>query len=82
LATKRSSQPLRETLTRISSDRLLLETDSPYLAPPGSMSRRNDPTNLPTVAAVLAPLWNLSGEELCWLTSVNATNLFGLPVAE
>jgi TatD DNase family protein len=79
LATRRSSEPLRETLMRITTDRLLLETDSPYLAPPGSSSRRNDPTNLPGIAAALAPLWNLSGEELCWLTTLNATGLFGLP---
>jgi TatD DNase family protein len=81
LATRRSSEPLRETLKRVTSDRLLLETDSPYLAPPGSASPRNDPTNLPRIAAVLAPLWNLDGEELCWLTSVNAASAFGLPAA-
>ena len=79
LAVRRSSEPLRQTLRRITTDRLLLETDSPYLAPPGSTSRRNDPTNLPGIAATLAPLWNLSGEELCWQTSVNAAALFGLP---
>jgi TatD DNase family protein len=82
LATRRSSEPLRETLTRITTDRLLLETDSPYLAPPGSPSRRNDPTNLPRIAAALAPLWGLSGEELCWLTTMNATGLFGLPAVD
>jgi TatD DNase family protein len=59
-----------------------LETDSPYLAPPGPTNRRNDPTNLPRIAAILAPLWNLSGEELCWLTSVNAVGLFGLPTVD
>ena len=79
LAVRRSSEPLRQTLMRIMTDRLLLETDSPYLAPPGSTSRRNDPTNLPRIAAALAPLWNLSTEELCWQTSVNAAALFGLP---
>jgi TatD DNase family protein len=79
LATKRSSASLREVLKRIPADRLLLETDSPYLAPPGSPSRRNIPSNLPWIAADLAPLWNLSGEELCWLTSKNAAGLFGLP---
>jgi TatD DNase family protein len=78
LATKRSSEPLRAALTRITIDRLLLETDSPYLPPPGSPIRRNDPTNLPGIAAALAPLWSLSGEELCWLTTQNAAGLFGL----
>jgi TatD DNase family protein len=79
LAVRRSSEPLRQSLRRITTDRLLLETDSPYLAPPGSASGRNDPRNLPGIATVLAPLWNLSGEELCWQTSVNAVALFGLP---
>ena len=79
LAVRRSSEPLRQLLRRITIDRLLLETDSPYLAPPGSASGRNDPRNLPGIATALAPLWNLSGEELCWQTSVNAAVLFGLP---
>ena len=78
LATRKSSNSLRELLARIPVDRLLLETDSPYLAPPGSASRRNSPANLPTIAAALGPLWNLSGEELCQLTSKNAMGLFGL----
>ena len=79
LATKRSSADLRERIARISVDRLLLETDSPYLAPPGAASRRNTPANLPAIAAILAPLWNLSGEELCWATSANAVALFARP---
>ena len=82
LATRRSSESLRETLTRVRTDRLILETDSPYLAPPRSASRRNDPTNLPGIAALLAPLWGLSGEELCWLTSVNGVSLFRLTAVE
>jgi TatD DNase family protein len=79
LATRQSSQTLRELLVGIPVDRLLLETDSPYLAPPGSGSRRNNPANLPRIAEALGPLWNLSGEELCRLTSRNAVGLFGLP---
>jgi TatD DNase family protein len=79
LATRRSSQPLRELLVRIPVDRLLLETDSPYLAPPDAATRRNTPASLPRIAAALGPLWNLSGEDLCRLTSRNASLLFGLP---
>jgi TatD DNase family protein len=82
LATRRSSAALREVLVRIPVDRLLLETDSPYLAPPGSASRRNLPANLPGIATVLAPLWNVSGEELCRLTAMNAVDLFGLPAVD
>ncbi len=82
LATRQSSVSLRGVLARIPVDRLLLETDSPYLAPPGSASQRNIPANLPRIAAVLAPLWNLSGDDLCWLTSMNAVGLFDLPAVE
>jgi TatD DNase family protein len=82
LATKRSSTLLREVLVRIPVGRLLLETDSPYLAPPGSASRRNLPANLPGIATLLAPLWNVSGDELCWLTSINAVALFELPALD
>src|SRR5215208_6824128 len=53
LAVRRSSEPLRQTLRRITTDRLLLRSDSPYLAPPGSTNRRNLPSNLPRIAAVL-----------------------------
>ena len=78
LATRRSSESLRDLLARIPVDRLLLETDSPYLAPAGFASRRNTPANLPAIAAALGPLWNLGGEELCRLTSRNAAGVFGL----
>jgi TatD DNase family protein len=82
LATRRSAEPLRGLLARIPIDRLLLETDSPYLAPPGTSSRRNTPANLPGIAAALGPLWNLTSEELCRLTSRNAAGLFGLPLTD
>ena len=82
LAARRSSESLRELLVQIPVDRLLLETDSPYLAPPGAASRRNSPANLPTIAAILGPLWNLSGEELCRLTSTNAASLFRLSAVD
>jgi TatD DNase family protein len=77
LAARRSSNDLRSLLTMIPIDRLLLETDSPYLAPP-SADRRNTPANLPIIATLLAPLWNLSGEDLCQATFANAIDLFGL----
>ena len=82
LATRRGSTLLRELLAKLPVDRLLLETDAPYLAPPGTASRRNTPANLPAIAAILAPLWHLSGEELCWATSMNAVALFGLPTID
>jgi TatD DNase family protein len=75
LATKRASAPLRELLARMPTDRLLLETDAPYLAPPGT-PRRNTPANLPAIAQILAPLWRITAEELCRITSSNAVRVF------
>ncbi len=76
LATRSGSTRLREILDRAPLDRLLLETDAPYLAPPKAPSRRNTPANLPGIAATLAPIWNLTAEELCWKTTKNARALF------
>ena len=77
LATRRNSDALRALLSGMPVDRLLLETDSPYLSPPGA-DKRNTPANLPTIATMLAPLWNLNGEELCRATFANAVDLFGI----
>lgn len=77
LATRRASAPLRDLLRNVALDRLLLETDAPYLAPPGA-ARRNTPANLPAIAEALAPVWETTPEELCWATSTNAAALFGL----
>lgn len=76
LACRKGSHVLRQALQIIPVDSLLLETDSPYLAPPGAPSRRNEPANLPLVAEALAPLWNLTPMELCLLTTANAQRVF------
>jgi TatD DNase family protein len=78
LATRRSASELRLLLARIPTDRLLLETDAPYLPPPGAGSRRNEPANLPRIVELLAPLWNLDHHELCRITAATATALFAL----
>ena len=75
LATRETSAGLRALLETISVDRLLLETDAPYLSPPGT-PRRNTPANLPLIADRLAPLWGLTQKELCRATTANAFRLF------
>jgi TatD DNase family protein len=81
LATKPSSAPLRQFLSAVPRDRLLLETDAPYLPPPGA-ERRNSPANLPAIAEILAPLWELFGPELGRITADNASRLFGLDTCD
>jgi TatD DNase family protein len=79
LACRKSSHTLRDALTLIPVEKLLLETDSPYLTPSGSGPRRNEPANLPIVARTLAPLWNLTDHELCRQTTANAVTVFKFP---
>jgi TatD DNase family protein len=77
LAARDSSGALRALLKTTPADRLVLETDSPYLAPPGA-PRRNTPAALPLIVDRLASLWGLAKEEMCRVTTENACRLFAL----
>jgi TatD DNase family protein len=63
-------------------DRLLVETDSPYLAPVPLRGRPNEPANVPLVGAAGAALKAVSAAEIAALTWDNAIALYGLPAAE
>ncbi len=69
---------LREYITQIPLDRLLVETDAPYLAPVPKRGKRNEPTYVAHTASYLADLWQLSPEELAKITTDNAKRLFRL----
>lgn len=77
---ERRGAALREQVKRIPLNRLLLETDAPYLLPrdlsPKPASRRNEPCHLPHVAATVARLRNIDYALLCAHTSANAQRLF------
>ncbi len=72
------SQPLREVAARIPLDRLLVETDAPYLAPIPHRGQRDEPAWVTHTAATLAGLHNLSGEEMAAITTKNFERLFRL----
>ena len=59
-------------------DRLLIETDSPYLAPVPFRGKVNQPAYVPHVAAQLAELKGCSAEEIGRVTSDNFERLFGV----
>ena len=66
------------TVKEIPLDYLLLETDSPYLAPVPNRGQRNDSRNIPFVAAKIAELKGISVEEVMSATTANAKRLFGI----
>lgn len=69
---------LGETVRQIPQNRLLLETDSPFLAPVPFRGKRNESTYLIHVAAKVAEIHNLTSEELGVITTRNAFDLFQL----
>ena len=66
------------TVKEIPLQYLLLETDSPYLAPVPNRGQRNDSRNIPYVAAKIAELKGISPEEVMETTTANAKRLFGI----
>lgn len=62
-------------------DRILLETDCPFLTPHPHRGKRNDPSHIPLVAAKLSALRGMSREQISRITDENAQRLFGLPPA-
>lgn len=81
LMTRTSAAGVRAILTEVPMERLLLETDSPYLTPSGVKTRRNEPAHIPTIAARLADLRGDSIETIARVTTDNAVALFGLPLS-
>ena len=76
--TFQNAKNLRETAARLPLDRLLLETDCPYLTPTPHRSKRNDPTYMVHTANVLAGLFGLPAEDIAQITYRNALDVFGL----
>ncbi len=65
---------------RVSLDKLLIETDSPYLSPHPLRGRRNEPANVTRVAGRIAELKGLAAQEVAAQTAYNAQALFGFKV--
>ncbi len=70
------SEALREIFTAAPLDRILVETDSPYLAPPPHRGRRCEPAYTALTARVGAGAFGVSYEEFCATTSANFDRLF------
>lgn len=76
ILTFKTAQDLRDVAAFVPLDRLLIETDSPYLAPVPYRGKTNNPSYVPHVAKQLAALRNLPVQEIAELTSRNFERLF------
>jgi len=76
IVTFKNAEPIREAVKEVPRDRLLVETDSPYLAPIPFRGKKNEPAHVAHVAARIAELWGTSPEEVGRATAENARRLF------
>ena len=74
-----NARDLRALLTDAPRDRILLETDAPYLPPTPHRGTRNEPAYLPLVAEQLAAVWNASPAAVGELTARNTLRALALP---
>ncbi len=79
MLTYKRNTDLRAVASTVPRDRLLVETDSPYLAPVPLRGKRNEPANVVHTAKCLAEECGVSLEDLARQTSDNARRLFSLP---
>ena len=76
IATFKNADALRATIANIPLERLLVETDSPFLAPAPNRGKRNEPAFVADTARALAEIKNISPEELARITTDNFFTLF------
>ncbi len=76
VVTFKSAETLRAIVQGMPRDRLLLETDAPYLAPHPYRGKRNEPAYLPLIAQQVAALWDAPLETVSELTEANTQRLF------
>jgi len=76
IVTFKNAEELRDTVRHVPMDRILVETDAPYLAPIPKRGKTNEPSFVVHTAAKLAELRNITREELAQTTSENFLRLF------
>jgi TatD DNase family protein len=81
ILTFKSAQDLRDVARFVPMNRMLIETDSPYLAPTPYRGKVNNPSYVPWVAKQIAEIKQLSVEDVALATTTNTERLFGMPKA-
>jgi TatD DNase family protein len=73
-----NARKLPEVVAMMPLDRLLIETDSPYLTPTPHRGKRNEPAYVGLVAAEIARIRGITVEEVAEITTANAKRVFGI----
>jgi TatD DNase family protein len=81
IITFKNAEALRDVARRVPADRLLIETDSPYLAPVPHRGKKNEPRFVTHVAEKIAELRGMSAAAVAELTAENYFRLFGRPAS-
>jgi len=76
IVTFKKSEGLREVVSQVPLNRLLIETDTPYLAPQSRRGKQNEPAFIIETAAMVASILGKTTEEIGQITSENAERLF------
>lgn len=76
--TFKNSKKLKEVVEYLPMDRILLETDCPYLSPVPNRGKRNSSLNLPYVVQAVSEIKGIAKEQVIEITEKNARKLFGL----
>jgi TatD DNase family protein len=76
IITFKNAESLRETVKKLPIENILIETDSPYLAPVPNRGKLNEPSNVRFVAEKIAELKGISTEEVAEITTNNFFKLF------
>jgi TatD DNase family protein len=71
-----NSKVLKENVVRLPLERIVLETDSPYLPPQTHRGQRNEPSHIPAIAEMIGSLKYKTTEEVARQTTLNAKALF------
>jgi TatD DNase family protein len=79
IVTFKKAEELRNIARQVPLDRLLIETDCPYLTPVPHRGKRNEPAYVVEVARCLAGLHGLEMEQLGHITTENFMRFFSLP---
>jgi TatD DNase family protein len=78
IVTFKTAEAIRDAVRRVPRDRLLVETDSPFLAPVPFRGTRNEPAHVVHVASRVAELWGATPDEVAAATTANVVRLFNL----